>query len=243
MKKLFLISLFSSLLFSASSEQIEQYLSISKADAQLVSIEQVFDSMRQNQEREDNNSQEINQIYRKYLEEHLSSNELEELLALYRTPIMQRYVVEMESSISKEDMSAFLKDLEENTLTTKRLDIVDNILKLTVKEDEILAFYKSMTQRYRKASKKSDNNQTIKPTKQEQQYVEMVKEGTKNELLYGLQVLSIEEMKELKSALESAVISKASKIESEAMIHVMNQFIQGITSKPQAKVQETNSTL
>jgi hypothetical protein len=243
MKKLFLISLFSSLLFSASSEQIEQYLSISKADAQLVSIEQVFDSMRQNQEREDNNSQEINQIYRKYLEEHLSSNELEELLALYRTPIMQRYVVEMESSISKEDMSAFLKDLEENPLTTERLDIVDNILKLTVKEDEILAFYKSMTQRYRKASKKSDNNQTIKPTKQEQQYVEMVKEGTKNELLYGLQVLSIEEMKELKSALESAVISKASKIESEAMIHVMNQFIQGITSKPQAKVQETNSTL
>jgi len=243
MKKLFLISLFSSLLFSASSEQIEQYLSISKADAQLVSIEQVFDSMRQNQEREDNNSQEINQIYRKYLEEHLSSNELEELLALYRTPIMQRYVVEMESSISKEDMSAFLKDLEENPLTTERLDIVDNILKLTVKEDEILAFYKSMTQRYRKASKKSDNNQTIKPTKQEQQYVEMVKEGSKNELLYGLQVLSIEEMKELKSALESAVISKASKIESEAMIHVMNQFIQGITSKPQAKVQETNSTL
>ena len=241
MKKLFLISLFSSLLFSASSEQIEQYLSISKADAQLVSIEQVFDSMRQNQEREDNNSQEINQIYRKYLEEHLSSNELEELLALYRTPIMQRYVVEMESSISKEDMSAFLKDLEENPLTTERLDIVDNILKLTVKEDEILAFYKSMTQRYRQPSK--DENKSKEPTKQEQQYVEMVKEGTKNELLYGLQVLSIEEMKELKSALKSAVISKASKIEGDAMIYVMNEFIQGITSKPQAKIQETNSTL
>jgi len=75
MKKLFLISLFSSLLFSASSEQIEQYLSISKEDAQLVSMEQVFDGMRQNQEREDNNTQEINQIYRGYLEAHLSSNE------------------------------------------------------------------------------------------------------------------------------------------------------------------------
>ena len=241
MKKLFLISLLSSLLFSATSEQIEQYLSISKADAQLVSIEQVFDSMRQNQEREDNDTQEINQIYRGYLEEHLSSNELEELLALYRTPIMQRYVVEMESSISKEDMDAFLKDLEENPWSTERLEIIDNILNLTVKEEEIFTFYQAMTQRYRKTS--TDNNKTKEPTKQEQQYVDMMKKGAKEELLYGLQVLSIEEMRELKSALASSILSKASKVESGAMVHVMNQFIKGITSEPKSTNQDSNRTL
>ena len=241
MKKLFLISLLSSLLFSATSEQIEQYLSISKADAQLVSIEQFFDSMRQNQEREDNDTQEINQIYRGYLEEHLSANELEELLALYRTPIMQRYVVEMESSISKEDMDAFLKDLEENPWSTERLEIIDNILNLTVKEEEIVAFYQAMTQRYRKAS--TDNNKTKEPTKQEQQYVDMMKKGAKEELLYGLQVLSIEEMRELKSALASSILSKASKVESGAMVHVMNQFIKGITSEPKSTNQDSNRTL
>jgi len=241
MKKFALVSsLLSSLLFSASSDQIEQYLSLSKADAQLVAIEQVFDSMRQKQEREDNNTQEINQIYRNYLEEHLSSNEVEKLLELYRTPIMQRYVVEMDmGEIPKSEMQNFLKTIEEEPLSTERLDIIEDILEHTIDDKQILAFYKSMTQRYQKKSdKEADKNSTKEPTKEEQRYLDMMKQGTKNSLLYGTQVFSIEEMKELDNALKSSILSKASKVESEAMVHVMNEFIQGITSQPK----DSNST-
>ena len=240
MKKLFFIPFLSSLLFSASSEQVEQYLTVSKADAQLVAIEQVFDSMRQKQKREDNNTQEINQIYRNYLEEHLSSNEIEKLLELYRTPIMQRYVVEMDmGEIPKSEMQNFLKTIEEEPLSTERLDIIEDILEHTIDDKQILAFYKSMTQRYQKKSdKEADKNSTKEPTKEEQRYLDMMKQGTKNSLLYGTQVFSIEEMKELDNALKSSILSKASKVESEAMVHVMNEFIQGITSQPK----DSNST-
>ena len=240
MKKLFFIPFLSSLLFSASSEQVEQYLTVSKADAQLVAIEQVFDSMRQKQEREDNNTQEINQIYRNYLEEHLSSNEIEKLLELYRTPIMQRYVVEMDmGEIPRSEMQNFLKTIEEEPLSTERLDIIENILEHTIDDKQILAFYKSMTQRYQKKSdKETDRNSTKEPTKEEQRYLDMMKQGTRNSLLYGTQVFSIEEMKELDNALKSSILSKASKVESQAMVHVMNGFIQGITSQPK----DSNST-
>jgi hypothetical protein len=240
MKKLFFIPFLSSLLFSASSEQIEQYLTVSKADAQLVAIEQVFDSMRQNQEREDNNTQEINQSYRGYLEEHLSSNEVEKLLELYRTPIMQRYVVEMDmGEIPRSEMQNFLKTIEEEPLSTERLDIIEDILEHTIDDKQILAFYKSMTQRYQKKSdKERDKNSTKEPTKEEQRYLDMMKQGTRDSLLYGTQVFSIEEMKELDNALKSTILSKASKVESQAMVHVMNGFIQGITSKPK----DSNST-
>ena len=242
MKFLFLVSLLSQLLFSATSAQIEEYLSLSKADSELIAIEQVFDGMRSD---EDNSSQEINQIYTLYLEEHLSSNELETLLELYRTPIMQRYIVEMDGVISKDEMNIFINSLEENPLTTERLDIIENILKHTVNDKQILSFYGSMTQRYRVKSKKGDEekNATKEPTKQEQAFLDMMKKGARENLLYGTQVLSIEEMRELNSALNSSIISKASKVESDAMLHVMNVFIQSIASKPKKQIKENNQSL
>ena len=227
-------------LSSATSEQIENYLSLSKADAELIAIEQVFDNMRAD---EDNTSQEINQIYTLYLEEHLSSNELEELLALYRTPIMQRFVTEMDiGEIPIDEMKEFLKTLEENPLSTERTDIIENILKHTINEEQILSFYSSMTQRYQPKNKKSnENNKTKEINKQEQKFLDIMKESAKNNLLYGTQVLSIEEMNELDDALKSSIISKAKKVESEAMIHVMDSFIKNIVAKPKV-VQESNST-
>ena len=242
MKSFFFVCLFSFPLFSATSEQVDQYLSISKADSELIAIEQVFDSMRAD---EDNTSQEINQLYSLYLEEHLSSKELEELLELYRTPIMQRFVVEMEmGGVPADEMQIFLNSLKEEPLSSERKDIIENILKHTVDEEQILAFYKSMTQRYRpKIEKKSnDKNITQKPSKQEESFLKMMKKDAKESLLYGTQVLSMEEMKELNTALKSSIISKASKVESQAMIHVMDAFIQGIVAKPKKKEDE-NQTL
>lgn len=244
MKKILFLLVLSQLLFSATSQQIETYLTVSKADSELIAIEQVFDSMRAD---DDNTSQEINQIYSLYLEEHLSANEVDELLALYRTPIMQRYVIEMDiGELPKDEMKAFLEGVKENPLSSERLDIVDNIVKHTVNDKQILAFYASMTQRYRPKKNKTDSNgndknSTKKPTKREKSFLEMTKKGAKNALLYGTQVLSMEEMKALNSALKSSIITKASKVESDAMIFVMDAFIQGIVAQPKKKSNDDNN--
>jgi len=239
----FLTVILGQLLFASTQEQIEQYLSISKSDNELIQIEQVFDSMRQDVESDNNNTQEINQIYKEYLQEHLSNNEADNLLALYRTPIMQRYVIEMESStVSQEDMRAFLEDVKENPLSSEREDIIEEILKVTVNDKQVLAFYKSMTQRYTPIKKQEDNS-TKKMSKQEERYLEMMKKGTRNALLYGTQVLSNEEMHELNKALHSSILSKTAKIESEAMVYVMNGFIKSITSKPKVKKSEKEKNL
>ena len=51
MKKiLFILLIALQTLFSASTEQIVQYLSLSHSEEQVLGIEQVFDSMRQSQE-------------------------------------------------------------------------------------------------------------------------------------------------------------------------------------------------
>jgi len=234
MKKILFLLLISHTLFSATPQEIESYLSISKKDREIIQIEQVFDSMRAS---EDNSTQEINQIYSLYLEEHLSSDELQTILVLYRTPIMQRYVIETDTGeLPAQEMKEFLQTLKETPLTTERLDIVENILKHTLDEKQMLAFYNSMTQRYQ-LSKNKDTNRT----KKELAFVEMMKSDAKNRLLYGTQVLEIEEMRELDNALQSSIISKVSKVQSDAMIYVMDTFIKNIVAKP-LKNNEQNSS-
>jgi len=243
MKKTLLFFFLSSLtLFSASNEQILQYLSLSQSDQQLIAIEQVFDSMRQTQERNESNEEnestsQVSIVYQEYLEEHLSSMEIEEILALYRQPIMQRYVSEVKTfTVNDDDMDAFLESLKEEPLTTEREDIVDEIVKVVINEKLQLNFYRSMMQRYvQKADENSstskENNET-KMTPREQSYIDSMKKALKEHLLYGSQVFSIEEMKELKEAISSSIFSKIKRVENEALVQIMNDYIRGVVSKP-----------
>ena len=233
MKKTLLTLIFSaSLLLSATTEEISQYLSLSHSEEQIISIEQVFEMMRQQQKsRESNQSTtQTTILYQNYLEEHLSSNEIEKVLALYRLPVMERYVAEIKNlDINQEDMDAFLESLKEEPLTSEREDIVDAIVKNLVNEELQLNFYRSMMQRYQPTP--ADNNSS-KMSKREEGYINSMKASAKNHLLYGSQILSMEEMGELKDALSSSIFQKVKRVENEALVQIMNSYIQGVLSEP-----------
>ena len=240
MQKVLFILVFSShLLFSASTQEITQYLSLSQSEQQVFAIEQVFDSMREQQENNESNSStnQVSIVYQEYLEEHLSSNELEKVLALYHLPTMQRYVIDVKTfTINKEDMDAFLENLKEEPLLSEREEIVDSIVENIVNEELQLNFYRSMMQRY---SQKSDDNGS-KATPREKSYVDSMKKAEKEHLLYGSQVFSMEEMKELEDGISSSIFQKVKRVENEALVMIMNNYIRGITSKPK-RVEEKKS--
>jgi len=224
------------LLFSATHEEIVNYLSLSHSEQEVVSMAQVFDSMRQTQENNESNASttDAETLYQEYLETHISSNEIANLLKLYRSPIMNRYVSEVKNfNINEEDMDVYLASLKDEPILSEREDIVDDIVKVVINEKLQLNFYRSMMQRYSKnnnTSKNSDNNMT----KREKSYVNSMKKATKNRLLYGSQVFSLEEMKELKSSIESSIFKKIKRVENEALVQIMNDFIRNIVSKPKA---------
>ena len=257
--RVFLVSIiFTNFLFCATTEQIVQYLSLSQSEQQVIAIEQVFDSMRQKQEQ--NTSSESNEstsqvgiVYQEYLEDHISSNEIEKMLALYRIPAMARYVSEVKTlTINDDDMSAYLESLKEEPLSSEREDIIDEIVSKVINEKLQLNFYRSMMQRYEQKSddnstQKSDENNETKATPREQSFVESMKKSAKNRLLYGTQVFSLEEMKELRKAIGSSIFSKVKRVENEALIQIMNDYIRGVVSKPKRlkedkKPKKSNST-
>ena len=221
-------------LFSATTEEVLNYLSLSHSEQEVVSIAQVFDSMRQSQENNESNASttDVVIVYQEYLEEHLSSNEIVEVLSLYRLPIMNRYVSEVKNfTINQEDMDAFLASLEEEPLVTEREEIADDIVKVLINEKLQLNFYRSMMQRYSDANSSSEDNES-NMTPREESYVNSMKEASKNKLLYGSQVFSLEEMNELKDAIDSSIFKKIKRVENEALVQIMNNFIQGIVSEP-----------
>ena len=233
-KTLLLLSIMFQTLFAATHEEIVNYLTLSHSEQEVVSMAQVFDSMRQTQENNESNASttDAETLYQEYLETHISSNEIANLLTLYRSPIMNRYVAEVKNfNINEEDMDAFLASLKDEPILSEREDIIDDIVKVVINEKLQLNFYRSMMQRYSEnnnTSKNSDNNMT----KREKSYVESMKKAAKNRLLYGSQVFSLEEMHELKDAIESSIFKKIKRVENEALVQIMNDFIGNIVSKP-----------
>jgi len=224
------------MLLAATHEEIVNYLSLSHSEQEVISMAQVFDSIRQTQENNESNASttDVETLYQEYLETHISSNEIAKLLKLYRSPIMNRYVAEVKNfTINQEDMDAYLASLKDEPILSEREDIIDDIVNVVINEKLQLNFYRSMMQRYSEnnsSTKTSDNNMT----KREESYVDTMKKAAKNRLLYGSQVFSLEEMKELKSAIESSIFKKIKRVENEALVQIMNDFIQNIVSKPKA---------
>jgi hypothetical protein len=247
MKKISLLLFFGfQLLFPASTEQIVQYLSLSHSEEQILSIERVFDSMRQTQESNESNesTNQVSIVYQEYLEEHLSSDEIDKILELYRQPTMERYVTEVKSFlINKDDMDAFLANLKEEPLRREREEIVNDVVDVLINEELQLNFYRSMMQRYQPQStvseeqNRSKENNASKMTSREEGYVNSMKKAAKNHILYGTQVFSLEEMNELKEGIDSSIFKKVKRVENEALVQIMNNYIRGVTSKPK-KVQE-----
>ncbi|CAA6818689.1 MAG: Unknown protein [uncultured Sulfurovum sp.] len=241
-KTLLLLLLTMHTLFASTTEEVLDYLSLSHSEQAVLEIEQVFNSMRQSQENNESNESttQVSIVYQEYLEDHISSNEMAKLLQLYRLPIMNRYVSEVKNfNINQDDMDAFLASLEEEPILTERKDIVDDIVQVLVNEELQLNFYRSMMQRYIDNNSSSENNES-KMSPREESYVNSLKESTKNELLYGSQVFSMEEMNELKSAIDSSIFKKIKRVENEALVGIMNNFIQGIVSEPKRPKEKKN---
>ncbi len=244
-KIVILFTLTTHFLLSATSQQVDQYMSVTQTDRALIEIEQIFSNLSEKMKISDENStQQMTLDYQVYLGKHISEDEMEELLSIYRKPIMQQYINEMNMfDIPEEEMRNFLTTLKEEPISTERQDIIDELLETMVNEELLLNFYRSMMQRYQSKdtnqsedtnrSKKNSNNEDKKTlTSEEQQFIDIMKKGLKEELLYGTQVLSLDEIKKVNEIMHSSVITKATKVEHEAIIKLMEKFIKNIISEP-----------
>ena len=88
-QQLFIIILLTQILFSATPEQIERYISISNSEEQLITLESQFSQMQNNinsiskEESSNYDMQFLSIRFREYLQKNISENEMDEIMKQY----------------------------------------------------------------------------------------------------------------------------------------------------------------
>ena len=226
-KIIIFFSLLTLQLFSATSQQVDQYMSTTHSDRALIELEKMFlnlhDSIKVTNE---NFSQDITLNYEIYLSKHLSESEMNELLALYRKPIMQQYINEMDTfDITKDEMRDFLDNLKEEPITQDRQHIINELIEKNINEELLIKLYNNLMQLDQNKSKKMRKTE-------EKNFLNTMKKNMREDLLYGTQTLSLDEMKKINELMSSSLIKKSIKVEHEAIIIIMNNFIGNVVSEP-----------
>ena len=163
MKKLLIISLLlTQLLFSATPEQVDQYLTVSNAEEELLELESQFSQMQKNFQASDTNTSEEKETYdmqmlsirfKEYIEKHLSENEMEEILQTYKNVIFLQFISASSVKDSDpEEVKSYVETFENNESSAVRMDLVEKINTEVNDKESITLMFDELIQPLMKAA-------------------------------------------------------------------------------------------
>ena len=221
-KTLLSLMMFTQLSFSASTEQVAQYVMISHADRDLIEMEQMMEEMiPSNSEK---NTEMISIRFNEYLEKNLSDNEITELIKLYKEPLLQT-LRELDSDVPETELNEFNLTLEENPLSSERLDLNLDIIKNMFDDENLKILLYGLQEKISELAGQS-SKENLFTKEEEEEFFNAMREELKLPMLYTTQTLGMEELKELYELTDKAIIRKSNKIELEASLYAMENFLQ-----------------
>lgn len=236
-KTVLLFILLSQFLFCATAEQVEQYLSISNAEEELILLESQFSRM-QNSFSEDTNGststydmQLLSLRFKEYLQTHLSESEMDEILKNYKNMILLQFVSANADSADKNEIEAYINTLKDDPEYQARMDILEDISKaLNNKESMIVMFDDLMKPLIQNAvGGKEISDEMMK--EQREAYMKAMVENAKRETIYNTKDFSIEELKTLRSIVKTTAMGHEVKALYGATAYALKEFFLSIASR------------
>lgn len=241
MKKLLIIALLSQLLFSATPEQVERYLSISNAEEELLGLESQFSRMQNNFQSSQSNASEEKETYdmqmlsirfKEYMQKHLSENEMKEILQTYKSVVFLQFIsVSGVTDTDPKEVEAYIKTFENNESSSVRRDLVEKIHKeLNNKEAMTLMFdelIKPLIQAAPGGQKLDD--EYMKKSKED--YLKSMTEKAKIETLFATKDFTMEELEELLKVAQTPAIGYEMKALYGGMAYALKEFFLTLASK------------
>ena len=252
-KLLITITLLTQLLYSATPDQIEQYLLVSNAEEELISLEAQFSSM-QNGFRQDSNEsknktydmQLVTVRFKEYLAKHLSDNEMDEVLANYKNVVMLQYIsAQSDTGYDANITSTYMAKLETQTGASIRMDMIKKISKTFYSEEAMSVMFEELMLPLMQngiGAKKMDAK-AVKSAKDS--YLKHVGEGAARTEMYLLRDFSMEELEELLTIGKTPAVGYETKAVYGATAYALKEFFMGMASRydvSKHQPKETNST-
>jgi len=210
--------------FSATPEQIEQYIMLSDANRDLIEMKQTVESIIP--PTLTSNTLIITAYFNEYLTKHLTSNEIDKLIKLYNNPLLN-ILKELNQQISTEERQAFKLMLKENPYSKKRLAVAQKITQNIFDSEDLKNIRYGLQEKISEAFGGEQESEFISQ-KKEKQLLERMRNELKLSLLYCTQNLTIEELKKLQKLTKNPLLKKATKVEIDASLYAVELFLKAV---------------
>ena len=242
MKKLLLITtILTQLLFSATPEQVERYLSISNAEEELLELESQFSRMQNNFQASQSNASEEKETYdmqmlsirfKEYMKKHLSENEMDEILQTYKSVVFLQFI--SASGVTETDtkeIEAYIKTFENNESSSVRMEIIEKIHKKLNNKEAMTLMFDELIKPLMQATSGEQKLDDEYLKKSREDYLKSMIEKAKGETLFATKDFTMEELEELLKVAQTPAIGHEMKAFYGGMAFAIKEFFLILASK------------
>ena len=240
-KTIFSLLLLSQTLFCATPQQVEQYISVSNSEGQLIALESQFSQMqssinnfkaKEDKEVETYDMQLLSIRFREYIEKNISEDEMNEVLKQYKNVILLKFVsVQNDSEYNEEEAKLYMEKLKTEDNASIRLDLLDDVSSQLYKKENIGILFDNLMLPLLTNSKNAKNvdKQLVKKTKEA--YIKRMTESGKIETAYSTKEFTIEELEDLLGIVNRPSIDHESEVVFAATAYALKEFFLSIANR------------
>jgi len=238
-KKLLIIILFSQLLYSATAEQVEHYLSISSAEEELLLLESQFSQMQsgfsQDGNASENKTYEMELIsirFRDYLQTHLSENEMDEVLQTYKNVLFLQFIsARNDKSFDQNETDTYINTLKEDPESETRKALVEKISQEINDKESMIQIFDELMKPLMQNAKGGDKLDDATMKKRREAYMKAMVESSKKETLFATRDFSMEELDTLLEIAKTTAIDHETKAVFGATAYALQEFFLSMASR------------
>lgn len=240
MKKILLtLTLLTHISFAATSEQIEQYLTVSNAEEQLLAMQAQYSSMQRSFAKDTNSSENnydmqlLSIRFKDYLSKKLSEDEMNEVLENYKNVILLQFV-SAESGVDDLDENtskAYLEKIKSDPEAGTRIQLIENISKaLYAKDSMIIMFDELIFPMMQKSNGKAKMDDKMTKAMKDS-YSESMEKSSKDSTLLTCKDFTMTELEELLKIAQTPAIQHEVKAVFGAMAYSLKEFFMSLASR------------
>jgi len=237
LKIIFAFILLTQVLFSATAEQVEQYISVSSSEEQLIELESQFSQMQTNINRMSNESSDYDMQllsirFREYLQKNISENEMDEILKQYRSVVLLKFVsVQNDTEYDPEEAKAYMEGLSSEENASVRLDLLEEISNILYNDDNLGILFDNLMKPFLANSKNAQEMDEAQMKKNRDSYIKAKRESGKIETAYSTKEFTLEELEALLEIVKTPAIDHESKAVFGATAYALQEFFLSMASR------------
>ena len=225
-KTLLSLILLIQLSFSATPEQVAQYIMLSEADHELIEMSQIIEEIIPPNSAK--STAIISIRFNEYLTKNFTEDEMDELIKLYKNPLLE-VLRELDYKIPIEELQEFNLSIQKSPLSKKHLDLNKKIIINMFDEEDLKNIRYGLQEKVSEVFGGEQESDLI--TKEEEEILlQKMREELTLPLLYATQTLSMKELTELYELTNKSILKKANKVVIKGRMYTIEYFLKDILS-------------